>query len=164
MKRSVTASVMLLVAVVLTLPTEGRSSPPPPADGKGLPKHLEGRAITPHAGYARSNAVQRFQRLAAAAGAAAQASPRGLEKNRSVLVITLGFKNRPAPFTTAQFQLRLFGDSAAPVVPGRPPLTVTQYYLDMSNNQLNVGGRVVGPYTLPKDDEYYENNVLGSVC
>src|SRR4051794_17159465 len=72
----------------------------------------------------------------------------------------MAFKNRPAPFAAKQFQTKLFGDLAAPIMPGQPQLTITQYYKDISNGKLEVTGTVLGPYMLPNDDSYYENNDL----
>ena len=114
--------------------------PPPPGGRTGT--------FVPQGGYLRT--VKRAQ-LERRVGPALGAPPiGGLKGTRRLPVICVAFKNVEGPYPAADYEKMLFGTTA-------DRKTLTQYYRDMSNGQLNVTGNVLGWYELPKNDTYYEN-------
>jgi M6 family metalloprotease-like protein len=72
----------------------------------------------------------------------------------------LAYKNVDGPFPAAKYQKLLFGEPGAAPCP--PQRTMTQYYMDISHDKLQVTGQVLGWYKLPQDDTYYEGSENGT--
>ena len=71
-------------------------------------------------------------------------------------VIMINFSDTTPTFTKANFQNNLFGTGTGGLITG--PGTLTDYYKEVSNNQLTITGTVVGWYTASKSHNYYGAN------
>lgn len=123
----------------------------PPVDGPpaGIPD------ADPSAGFSRTVRINQILReLAPGDGV----DPRALSGVRKIPVICVAPRNRPPAFPSSEFQHLLFAEAA----PGQPaPLSMTQFYSDMSRGIFKLTGQVFGWYELPNDDAYYENACNG---
>lgn len=147
---------LLVVSVIVVIggslsPTEGH-----PPTLIAPPNAIAGREFVPRAGFVRTTKALYFNQRVTQGRNAARPSYDALSGTRNIPTILLAFNNRPGQFTTSQYQSMLFDDVTQPTIIPRP--TLTAYYRDVSHGKLTVGGRVLGWYTLPNDDAYYENN------
>ena len=134
-----------------------QAAPNPSSMGDESPQ-IRGRTFVPNAGYIQTVTEEYLRRKQAAQRPVQGAPPvPGLTKTRLLPVICVNFKtsqNSPPPFPIDDYQRLLFGPNVKK--------TMTQYYADVSLGKLQVGGKVVGWYQLPKTDKFYENGHEGS--
>jgi M6 family metalloprotease-like protein len=151
---------ILFACLMVSRPSLG--DPPPPQKkgdnaAKGaVVKDAGKRGYVPRAGYLRSNRRLFLERKNAEKVRPGQnaAAPKMVRGTRSLPVILLDYKNVSAPFTADKYKEILFGDE-------KQKKTMSQYYRDQSQGRFRLSGQVLGWYTLPKDDTFYENNMHG---
>jgi M6 family metalloprotease-like protein len=114
------------------------------------------QVFIPRAGYAHTTYAAHLRQRATDRGAMmfAPGQPLSISGTRTVPVICVAFGNVSAPFPTAKYQDILFGKDN--------PFSLSAYYRDISGGRFSVTGQVVGWYTAPKEDTYYENQNNGN--
>jgi M6 family metalloprotease-like protein len=148
---------LYLLIVLASFAAVARAAPNPSSTDDKSPQ-IRGGTFVPNAGYIRTVREEQLRRKLAAQRPVQGAPPAPrLIGTRLLPVICVNFKtpqNNPPPFPIADYQQLLFGPTVKK--------TMTQYYADVSIGKLQVGGKVVGWYQLPKNDKFYENGHEGS--
>ena len=90
------------------------------------------------------------------AEAVSAASERGPLRGRlNVAVVLVEFSDKRMTRSKAEFEKLFF--STGQVATG----SVAEYFADVSHGLVSIGGKVVGPYLLPKTIKHYADNAMG---
>jgi M6 family metalloprotease-like protein len=106
---------------------------------------------------ARRHQFMRAGAVGALNVAAAPAASVQVQGSFFVPVVPIAYGNVPVPFPASEYQAVLFG---SPVPSGRA-YSLKTFYEQLSNGNIQVGGRVFDPVTLDSTDVFYEDGCNG---